>query len=108
MSRIGRMPIAIPSGVEVKIDGHVVTVKGAKATLTREIHPNMNVAVEGNEILVTRPNDDKQNRALHGLTRSPVSYTHLVRDRRRFRGSCPRSAASGQPQAAVQDQVRCP
>ena len=72
MSRIGRMPIAIPSGVEVKIDGHVVTVKGAKATLTREIHPNMNVAVEGNEILVTRPNDDKQNRALHGLTRSLI------------------------------------
>ena len=72
MSRIGRMPIAIPSGVEVKIDGHVVTVKGAKATLTREIHPNMNVAVEGNEILVTRPNDDKHNRALHGLTRSLV------------------------------------
>lgn len=66
------MPIAIPSGVEVKIDGHVVTVKGAKATLTREIHPNMNVAVEGNEILVTRPNDDKQNRALHGLTRSLI------------------------------------
>ena len=63
------MPIAVPAGVEVKIDGHVVTVKGAKATLTREIHPNMNVAMEGNEILVTRPNDDKQNRALHGLTR---------------------------------------
>ena len=72
MSRIGRMPIAIPSGVEVKIDGHVVTVKGAKATLTREIHPNMNVAVEGNEILVTRPNDDKHNRAMHGLTRSLI------------------------------------
>lgn len=60
MSRIGRMPIAIPAGVEVKIDGNVVTVKGAKATLTREFHPNMNIAVEGNEILVTRPNDDKQ------------------------------------------------
>ena len=72
MSRIGRMPIAIPSGVEVKIDGHVVTVKGAKATLTREIHPNITVAVEGNEILVTRPNDNKENRALHGLTRSLV------------------------------------
>ena len=72
MSRIGRMPIAVPAGVEVKIDGHVVTVKGAKATLTREIHPNMNVAMEGNEILVTRPNDDKQNRALHGLTRSLI------------------------------------
>ena len=72
MSRIGRMPIAIPAGVDVKIDGHVVTVKGAKATLTREIHPNITVAVEGNEILVTRPNDDKHNRALHGLTRSLV------------------------------------
>ena len=64
------MPIAIPAGVEVKIDGHVVTVKGAKATLTREIHPNITVAVEGNEILVTRPNDEKHNRALHGLTRT--------------------------------------
>ena len=72
MSRIGRMPIAIPAGVEVKIDGSVVTVKGAKATLTREFHPNMTIAVEGNEILVTRPNDDKQNRALHGLTRSLI------------------------------------
>ena len=70
MSRIGRMPIAIPAGVEVKIDGSVVTVKGAKATLTREFHPNMTIAVEGNEILVTRPNDDKHNRALHGLTRT--------------------------------------
>ena len=73
MSRIGRMPIAIPAGVEVKIDGHVVTVKGAKATLTREVHPNINVAVEGNEILVTRPNDEKHNRALHGLTRSLIN-----------------------------------
>ena len=73
MSRIGRMPIAIPAGVEVKIDGNVVTVKGAKATLTREFHPNMNIAVEGNEILVTRPNDDKHNRALHGLTRSLIN-----------------------------------
>ena len=72
MSRIGRMPIAIPAGVDVKIDGNVVTVKGAKATLTREFHPNMNIAVEGNEILVTRPNDDKHNRALHGLTRSLI------------------------------------
>ena len=66
------LPIAIPAGVEVKIDGSVVTVKGAKATLTREFHPNMTIAVEGNEILVTRPNDDKHNRALHGLTRSLV------------------------------------
>jgi len=66
------MPIAIPAGVEVKVDGHVVTVKGAKATLTQEFHPNMNIAVEANEIHVTRPNDEKQNRALHGLTRSLI------------------------------------
>ncbi|MDO5141677.1 MAG: 50S ribosomal protein L6 [Eubacteriales bacterium] len=72
MSRIGRMPIAIPAGVEVKLDGRVLTVKGAKATLTREIHPNMTVAIEGAEILVTRPNDAKENRALHGLTRTLI------------------------------------
>ena len=72
MSRIGRMPIAIPAGVTVTLDGNVITVKGAKETLTREIHPNMHVAVENNEIIVTRPNDEKQNRALHGLTRSLI------------------------------------
>ena len=72
MSRIGIMPIAIPAGVTVTLDGNVITVKGAKETLTREIHPNMHVAVENNEIIVTRPNDEKQNRALHGLTRSLI------------------------------------
>ena len=72
MSRIGRMPIAIPAGVTVTLDGNVITVKGAKETLTREIHPNMHVAVENNEIIVTRPNDEKHNRALHGLTRSLI------------------------------------
>ena len=53
MSRIGRMPIAIPAGVEVKIDGNVVTVKGAKATLTREFHPNMNIAVKSSSLVRT-------------------------------------------------------
>ena len=72
MSRIGRMPIAIPSGVTVTLDGNVITVKGAKETLTRELHPNMQIAVENNEIVVTRPNDEKQNRALHGLTRTLI------------------------------------
>ena len=72
MSRIGRMPIAIPAGVTVTLDGNVITVKGAKETLTRELHPNMQVAVESNEIVVTRPNDEKQNRALHGLTRTLI------------------------------------
>ncbi len=70
MSRIGRKPISIPAGVDVKIDGNVVTVKGPKGTLTREFHPNMHIAQEGNELLVTRPNDEKENRSLHGLTRT--------------------------------------
>lgn len=73
MSRIGRAPIAIPAGVTVTVEGTIVTVKGAKATLTRDVHPNMTVKVEGNEVLVTRPNDEKQNRALHGLTRSLIN-----------------------------------
>ena len=72
MSRIGRKPIKLPAGVEVKIDGSVVTVKGPKGTLTQKVHPNMNVAVEGNEIVVTRPDDEKENRSLHGLTRTLI------------------------------------
>lgn len=71
------MPIAIPAGVTVTMDGNVITVKGAKETLTRELHPNMQIAIEGSEIHVTRPNDEKQNRALHGLTRSLV-YNMVV------------------------------
>ena len=71
MSRIGRAPIAIPAGVEIKIEeNNVVTVKGPKGTLTRQFHPNMTIAQEGAELKVTRPNDAKENRSLHGLTRS--------------------------------------
>ena len=71
MSRIGRMPIDLPAGVEVKIeDGNKVTVKGPKGTLTQNLHPNMTIAQEGNVINVTRPNDLKENRSLHGLTRT--------------------------------------
>lgn len=73
MSRIGRMPIAIPAGVDVKLDGHQITVKGPKGTLNYTVHSNMAVNIEGNEILVTRPNDDKENRSLHGLTRSLIA-----------------------------------
>ncbi len=73
MSRIGRKPINIPTGVEVKLDGSVITVKGPKGTLTRKIHENITVKVEDNEILVTRPNDEKENRSLHGLTRSLIA-----------------------------------
>ncbi len=70
MSRIGRKPITVPAGVEVKIDGSVVTVKGPKGTLTQTFHPNMAIEMNGAEITVTRPNDEKQNRSLHGLTRT--------------------------------------
>ncbi len=73
MSRIGRNPIAIPAGVEVKIDGSTVTVKGPKGTLTRTVHQNMSVAMEGNTVVVTRPNDSNQNKSLHGLTRTLIA-----------------------------------
>ena len=70
MSRIGRKPIAIPAGVEVKLADGVATVKGPKGTLTQAIHPNIKVEIADGEIQVTRPNDEKENRALHGLTRA--------------------------------------
>ena len=73
MSRIGRMPIAIPAGVEVKLDGNTVSVKGPKGTLTGTVHQNMKVEVNGAEITVTRPNDNKENRSLHGLTRTLIA-----------------------------------
>lgn len=72
MSRIGRKPITIPAGVEVKINGSEVTVKGPKGTLTQTFNSRISVKVEGSEILVTRPTDDKEDRALHGLTRTLV------------------------------------
>lgn len=73
MSRIGRKPIVIPAGVDVKIDGSTVTVKGPKGTLSRTVHQNMNVAVDNGVINVTRPDDNKLNRSLHGLTRTLVA-----------------------------------
>jgi large subunit ribosomal protein L6 len=73
MSRIGRKPIAIPTGVEVKADNNVVTVKGPKGTLVQNIHPNMEIKIEGDVITVVRPNDDKVNRSLHGLSRTLIS-----------------------------------
>ena len=73
MSRIGNKPITVPDGVEVKIDGNKITVKGPKGTLEREIHKNISVTVENNEVKVTRPNDEALNRSLHGLTRTLIN-----------------------------------
>lgn len=73
MSRIGKMPIPVPAGVDVKIDGSTVTVKGPKGTLTRTVHNNITVAVNDGVISVTRPDDAKENRSLHGLTRTLVA-----------------------------------
>ncbi|MDI3328220.1 MAG: 50S ribosomal protein L6 [Alicyclobacillaceae bacterium] len=73
MSRIGRKPIEIPSGVEVKVEGQTVTVKGPKGTLTRTVHKDMTVTVEGNQIKVIRPSDEKLHKSLHGTTRSVIA-----------------------------------
>ena len=72
MSRIGKQPVTVPAGVEVKIDGHVVTVKGAKGELTREFNPMLTISQEGNEVIVTRPDDSREARSLHGLTRTLI------------------------------------
>ena len=72
MSRIGRQPIAVPAGVDVKIDGSTVTVKGPKGTLTRTVHSNMSVAMDNGEIKVTRHDESNLNKSLHGLTRTLI------------------------------------
>ncbi len=73
MSRIGKQPITIPEGVEVKLDGNKISVKGPKGALEREINPIVDVAIEGNTITVTRPNDEALSRSLHGLTRTLIN-----------------------------------
>ncbi len=74
MSRIGRMPIAVPAGVTVEIaENNVVTVKGPKGTLTRTLAPEMDIKLEGAEVVVTRPNDLKRMKSLHGLTRTLIN-----------------------------------
>jgi len=73
MSRIGRKPINIPAGVDVTVNGCEVTVKGPKGTLSQTFKPSMNIAVEGTTVVVTRPDDEKTNRSLHGLTRTLIS-----------------------------------
>lgn len=73
MSRIGNKPIVVPDGVEVKIDGNIVTVKGPKGTLSKEFHKNIDLNMENNVITLTRCDDEPENRALHGLTRTLIS-----------------------------------
>ncbi|HOP72089.1 MAG TPA: 50S ribosomal protein L6 [Thermoclostridium caenicola] len=73
MSRIGRLPVQIPAGVDVTINGQQVTVKGPKGTLVETFHKNMSIKKEGDTIVVTRPNDEKFNKALHGLTRALIN-----------------------------------
>jgi large subunit ribosomal protein L6 len=73
VSRIGKQPIPVPSGVEVKIDGSTVTVTGPKGTLTQTFQPAMGLSLEDGMLTVTRPNDERVNRSLHGLTRTLLS-----------------------------------
>ena len=73
MSRIGRKPITVPAGVTVTINGNEVTVKGPKGELKDTFNADMAIALENNEIVVTRPSDDKDHRALHGLTRTLIA-----------------------------------
>ncbi|MCD7730360.1 MAG: 50S ribosomal protein L6 [Oscillospiraceae bacterium] len=73
MSRIGRKPISVPAGVEVKVDGATVTVKGPKGTLVETFNKDMIIKAEGNEIIVERPSEDKLHKSLHGLTRTLIA-----------------------------------
>lgn len=74
MSRIGKLPVVIPQGVNVTVDDvNVITVKGPKGTLTKGMHKDMIIALEDGKIVVTRPSDEKEHRALHGLTRALIN-----------------------------------
>jgi len=73
MSRIGKLPVKIPAGVEVTQSGNQLTVKGPKGTLVKELHPDMNISVEDGFVKVTRPSDEKEHRSLHGLTRTLIA-----------------------------------
>ncbi len=73
MSRIGQLPIVMPSGVEVKIDGNRVAVKGPKGELSRDFHPDMSISKEDGRVIVSRPTDNRIHRSLHGLTRTLIA-----------------------------------
>jgi large subunit ribosomal protein L6 len=72
MSRIGKLPVKIPNGVTVRLDDHTISVKGGRGELSRSLHPEMKLAVRDDTVLVERPSESKQHRALHGLTRTLV------------------------------------
>lgn len=72
MSRVGKKPIVVPAGVEVKIDGHKVTVKGPKGTLEKEFNQELTIKLENGEVVVERPNDEPKVRAIHGTTRALI------------------------------------
>jgi large subunit ribosomal protein L6 len=73
MSRIGRKPVALPKGVTAQIEGHKITVKGPKGEISRTLHEDMNIALEDSTVVVKRPSDEAQHKALHGLTRTLVA-----------------------------------
>ena len=74
MSRIGRMPITVPAGVDFKVsEDNTVTVKGAKGTLTQKMHPKMKISFDAGVVTVSRPDDEKESKALHGLTRTLIA-----------------------------------
>lgn len=73
MSRIGKMPVVIPSGVKITLEGNHIAVEGPKGKLERDLHPEIDVVIEGDVITVTRPSDDKDHRSLHGLTRALIN-----------------------------------
>ena len=72
MSRIGKLPVKIPAGVDVKVEDNVVTVKGPKGTLSQSVNQNIGISIEDGELKVSRPNDEKENRAMHGLYRALI------------------------------------
>ena len=101
MSRIGKAPIALPAGVSVKVDGHKVTVKGPKGELSQTINPDLDVKVEDNLVVVTRPTDDREHRAQHGLYRAlihnmVVGVSEGYRKEMELVGVGYRAAATGQ------------
>lgn len=101
MSRIGKMPITVPAGVTVKIDNNLVTVKGPKGELSRQIHKNMKLTLDNGVITVERPSDEKEDRAMHGLSRTlinnmVVGVTHGFSKALEINGVGYRAAKQGQ------------